>query len=116
MHILQIIKSGIMCEHMYVTHVYIYCIVICGDICFLGAFVKALNISITLVSPVLDTPLKLFHKEALPDVVIVANGLDCGSEYPTTHFSATSTYSVCNISVIHNRTIHMVYNDHLISV
>ena len=54
---------------------------------------KALNISITLVSPVLKTPLALFHTQERPDVVIVANGGDCGSDNPTTHFSATSTYT-----------------------
>ena len=66
----------------------------------LGAFVKALNISITLVSPVLKTPLALFHKEDHPDVVIVANGLDCGSDNPTTHFSATSMYTAQNTKTI----------------
>ena len=58
---------------------------------FLGAFVKELNISITVVSPAFKKPLPIFHNEPSAQVVIVANGGGCDSHNPTTHFSATST-------------------------
>ena len=62
------------------------------------------------MSPAFNKPLPIFHNAAVPQVVIVANGGDCGSCNPTTHFSATSTYTLHTVIIIHIFRISIVYN------
>ena len=60
-----------------------------ADEFMLGALGRMLNLKITVVSPAYDDIWNIFHKSALPQVVIVANGGDFGHKNGVTHFSAT---------------------------
>ena len=61
-----------------------------GDDFVLAVIGHMFNISISVVSPCFDKPLKLFHNENEPDVVVVANGGSWMSlTKPCTHFSVT---------------------------
>ena len=55
----------------------------------IGALSRMLNVKITVVSPYYSDVWNVFHKSAMPDVVIVSNGSDFGSKSAVTHFTAT---------------------------
>ena len=47
------------------------------------------NISISIVSPAFNSPLKVFHNFANLNVVIISNGREFGHQWAATHFSST---------------------------
>ena len=47
-----------------------------GDAFLLGMLGHMFNIAITVISPMFDNPLHLFHDKEIPDVVVIANGGD----------------------------------------
>ena len=61
-----------------------------GDDLIAAAFGHMWNISISIVCPIFNKPLHLFHTQEEPDVVLVVNG-GCytSREKASTHFSAT---------------------------
>ena len=60
-----------------------------ADEFMLGAIGRMFNIKITVISPYYTDVWNVFHKSSLPDVIIVSNGSDFGSENAPTHFTAT---------------------------
>ena len=59
-----------------------------GDDFLLSVLGHMFNVAITLISPVFDQQLDLFHMKEVPDIVIIANGGDYViSKQPCTHFS-----------------------------
>ena len=57
----------------------------------LATIAKMWNITITIVSQLIYSPINLFHKEKKPRKVIVANGAGIYDKYWWTHFSATES-------------------------
>ena len=62
-----------------------------GDPLCLAAIAKMWNVTITIVSPLIYSPINLFHKEQKPKILIVTNGSDIYDKYRWTHFSATES-------------------------
>ena len=60
------------------------------------------------MSPAFNRPLPIFHNTPIPQVVIVANGGACDSHNPTTHFSATSMYTLHSDSRKHIHNVNTV--------
>ena len=62
-----------------------------GDDIIAAAFGDMWNVAITVVTPLHNTPLPLFHNKEEADVVVIVNGgcWRCDKK-PTTHYSATS--------------------------
>ena len=62
-----------------------------GDDLVVAAFGDMWNLAISIVTPIFNKPLDLFHNKKKPDVVIIANGGCWTSENrSSTHFTATS--------------------------
>ena len=55
------------------------------------AISKMFNISITIISPQLPQALHLFHDDQEPDVLLIGNGGNMGTEHENTHFSASKS-------------------------
>ena len=55
----------------------------------IGALSRMFNVKITVISPYYSDVWNVFHRSAMPDVVIVSNGGDFGSKSAVTHFPAT---------------------------
>ena len=61
-----------------------------GDDFLLSALGHMFHVAITLISPVFDQQLDLFHMKKVPDIMIIANGGDyIISKQPCTHFSGS---------------------------
>ena len=59
-----------------------------ADEYIIGALSRMLNIKITVISPYCSDVWNVFHRSAIPDVVIVSNGGDFGAKSAVTHFTA----------------------------
>ena len=72
------------CYNVYMGNVW-------GDDLVAAAFGDMWNLAISIVTPIFNKPLDLFHNKKKPDVVIIANGGCWTSENrSSTHFTATS--------------------------
>ena len=60
-----------------------------ADKYIIGALSRMLNIKITVISPFYSDVWNVFHRSAMPDVIIVSNGGDFGAKNAVTHFTAT---------------------------
>ena len=61
-----------------------------GDDFLLSVIGHMFNIAITVISPVIDACMDLFHNKKVPNVVVIANGGDyLISKKPCTHFSGS---------------------------
>ena len=60
-----------------------------ADKYIIGALSRMLNIKITVISPYYSDVWNVFHRSAIPDVVIVSNGRDFGAKSVVMHFIAT---------------------------
>ena len=60
-----------------------------ADEYIIGALSRMLNIKITVISPYYSDVWNVFHRSAIPDVVIVSNGRDFGAKNAVTNFTAT---------------------------
>ena len=60
-----------------------------ADQYMIGALSKMFNIKITVISPYYADVWNVFHKSTFPNVVIVSNGGDFGTQSAVTHFTAT---------------------------
>ena len=60
-----------------------------ADNYMIGVLSRMLNVKITVVSPYYSDVWNMFHKSAIPDVIIVSNGGDFGTKSAVTHFTAT---------------------------
>ena len=60
-----------------------------GDAIMIGAIGVMFNVPITIVSPYYTEPWKVFHRVAMPAVVIVFNGTDFNANLPVTHVSGS---------------------------
>ena len=59
-----------------------------ADEYIIGALSRMLNIKITAISLYYSDVWNVFHRSAIPDVVIVSNGGDFGAKSAVTHFTA----------------------------
>ena len=55
----------------------------------IGALSRMFNVKITVVSPYYSDVWNVFHKSAIPDVIIVSNSGDFGTKSVVTHFTVT---------------------------
>ena len=60
-----------------------------ADEYIIGALSRMLNIKITVISPYYSDVWNVFHRSAIPDVVIVSNDRDFGAKSAVTHFTAS---------------------------
>ena len=60
-----------------------------ADNYMIGALSRMFNVKITVVSPYYSDVWNVFHKSAIPDIIIVSNGGDFGARNGVTHFTAT---------------------------
>ena len=60
-----------------------------ADKYIIGASSRMFNIKMTVISPYYAGVWNVFHRRAIPDVVIVSNGGDFGTKSAVTHFTAT---------------------------
>ena len=67
----------------------IYHRTIWADNYIIGVLSRMLNIKITVISPFYSDVWNVFHRSAMPDVIIVSNGRDFGAKNAVTHFTAT---------------------------
>ena len=60
-----------------------------ADKYIIGALGRMFNVKITIISPYYSDVWNIFHRSAIPDVVIVSNGRDFGTKSTIMHFTAT---------------------------
>ena len=63
--------------------------IIWADEYIIGALGKMSNVKISVVSPYYTDIFNVYHNNAIPDVILVANGDDFGGKNGMTHFSLT---------------------------
>ena len=67
----------------------IYYGTIWADNYIIGALSRMLKVKITVISPFYSDVWNVFHRSAMPDVIIVSNGRDFGAKNAVTHLTAT---------------------------
>ena len=60
-----------------------------ADKYIIGALGRMFNVKITIISPYYSDVWNIFHRSAIPDVVIVSNGGDFGTRSAIMHFTGT---------------------------
>lgn len=60
-----------------------------GDNTCLAAIAKMWNVAITVITPLIDKPINIYHSKPDPDIVLVFNGGQDGTPSAGNHFSAT---------------------------